>query len=186
MQEMDGKKVPNYEKQARYQATYDRLSLALDGGFYIEATAICESIICDRLHSHIAWRIKEHKQYSMNTLLKRLKMLECYQDSPPRLSLSKCASLKILIDSVALDFDDYARPNYVRLPERLDEWRDKRNGVAHRIAYTVPSLKTYGEEFGAFMSEARGCALTGKELAQHVSGWDSMARRRLTKARLGS
>lgn len=175
-------KERNYEKQARYQAAYDRLTLALDGGFYIEATAICESIICDRLHSHIAWRIKEYKQYSMNSLLKRLKELECYKDSPPRLSLSKCASLKILIDSVTLDFDDYSRPNYVDLPARLDDWRNKRNGVAHRIAYTVPSLKTYGEEFDAFMFESRQCAMTGKELTKHVSGWDSMARRRLIKA----
>lgn len=170
-------KVLNHAKQARYARSHERLKLALEHGFYIEASMICESIICDRLHSNLHWRIAEQKQFTVSQLKNRLKGLEQYRTSAPIISLNR-ATLKILIDSLALDFDDFGHNDNGLLPGRLDAWREKRNAVTHQITYTSPTRKSYERDFDAFMREAETCAVEGRELVRMLTNWDSMARRR--------
>lgn len=64
--------IPNRVKQERYAQAHERLSLALEHGFYIEAAMICESIITDRLHSHLHWRVQEAGLCTLEDVVARL------------------------------------------------------------------------------------------------------------------
>ena len=92
----------NYAKQSRYALCHEHLDRALKHGFYIEASVICESMISDRLHSNLHWRVTERKHFSMNQLIQRLKQTPAYESNPPRISLSS-ATLSILIDVLAFN-----------------------------------------------------------------------------------
>lgn len=150
--------VPNYAKRDRYARAHERLSLALDHGFYIEAAMICESIISDRLHSHLHWRVVTAQHLTLDELVARLAADKQFRNSPPRFSLEKSCTLAVLIAAMRLDFDDFGKEAYVKLPSRLDRWRDQRNKITHNVIYTVPTSKTYAEEFGQFMALAQACA----------------------------
>ena len=174
--------LPNYEKQARYARAHERLKLALEYGFFIEAAMICESIITDRLHSHLHWRIEVAQHCTMEDIVARLSQKSVFKKSPPQISLHKPSSLFILIMAVNLDFDDYSNESYCELPQRLDRWREGRNKIAHSITYTRPTHKTYAEVFDEFMSLSEACATEGKALTGHLSNWDRLVRRRHEKA----
>lgn len=171
----------NYAKRDRYARAHERLSLALEHGFYIEAAMICESIISDRLHSHVHWRVVTAQHLTLDELVARLSQDKQFKNSPPRISLDKNCTLAVLIAAMRLDFDDFGKEAYVKLPSRLDRWKDQRNKIAHNVTYTLPTSKTYAEEFEEFMAVAQACAEDGKQLVGHLSNWDKMMRRRHTK-----
>ena len=50
-----------------YKATIERINKAMDSGFYVEAIALCESIIADRLES-LANQISQSSKYSYVTI----------------------------------------------------------------------------------------------------------------------
>jgi hypothetical protein len=174
--------LPNYEKQARYARAHERLKLALEYGFFIEAAMICESIITDRLHSHLHWHVEVARHCTMEDIVARLSQHRMFRKKAPDISLHKPSSLFILIMAVNLDFDDYNNESYQDLPQRLDRWREGRNKIAHSITYTRPTHKTYAEVFDEFMSLSEACAREGKALTGHLSNWDRLARRRHEKA----
>lgn len=172
-------RTPNYAKQARYARAHERLKLALEHGFYIEASMMCESIISDRLHSHLYWRVVEAQLSTWDAFYARLSVKRMFRKRPPDISLDAPASLFILIEALRLDFDDFDKEHYVNLPRRLDTWRKQRNDLAHNVIYTVPTKKTYEQEFGAFMKIAEECAVEGQQLVKYITNWDRMARNRL-------
>lgn len=177
--------APNYPKRDRYARAHERLSLALEHGFYIEAAMICESIISDRLHSHVHWRVVTAQQLTLEELLARLAERKEFSKRPPEIHLDRYVPLGTLIAAVRLDFDDFGKETYVKLPSRLDRWRNQRNKIAHNVTYTLPTSKAYAEEFEEFMAVAQACAEDGKQLVGHLSNWDRMVRRRHTKVSHG-
>ena len=176
--------TPNYAKRDHYARANERLALALEHGFYIEAAMICESIISDRLHSHLHWRVIRAQHMTLDDLVERLSQDKQFKNSPPRISLEKSCTLAVLIAAMRLDFDDFGKEAYFKLPSRLDRWRDQRNKITHNVIYTVPSSKTYAEEFEQFMAMAQTCAEDGKQLTAHLSNWDKMVRRRHAKVNI--
>ena len=144
---------------------------------------ICESIITDRLHSHLHWRVEVARLCTMEDVVARLSQKRMFKPpkSPPEISLDR-ASMFILILAVRLDFDDHGFDHYQKLPDRLDKWRESRNKIAHTITYTRPTQKTYAEAFDEFMSAAKECAAEGKALTAHLSNWDRLVRQRHNKA----
>ena len=174
---MTGAAGPNRAKQQRYARAHERLQLALEYGFYIEAAMICESIISDRLHSHLHWRIELMGLSTLDEVLDRLAGMKMFRGRRPELSLTKSSTLFALIKAVELDFTDLGKPHYQGLPQRLDDWRGLRNRITHNITYTRPSRKTYEEAFEAFMAAARTCALEGQALTGQLTNWDRAVRR---------
>lgn len=170
--------TPNRAKQERYARAHERLTLALEHGFYIEAAMICESIITDRLHSHLHWRVEGARLYTLEDVVTRLSQKSVFKKNPPQISLTKPSSLFVLIMAMGLDFDDFGQERYHNLPRRLDLWRDKRNTITHNITYTKPHLKSYDEAFGEFMATAETCAKDGKVLVGALTDWDRAVRRR--------
>ncbi|WP_407543377.1 hypothetical protein Q0M94_25980 (plasmid) [Deinococcus radiomollis] len=179
--------LPNYEKQLRYARAHEHLKRAMDGGFHIEAAMICESIITDRLHSHLHWRVEVAKLCTMEDVVARLSEKKMFRPpkKPPEISLEK-ASLFILILAVGLDFKDHGFEHYQSLPIRLDKWRECRNEIAHNMTYTRPTSKTYDVAFDEFMAHARECATEGKALTAHLTNWDRLVRDRYKRTLKGA
>lgn len=173
--------TPNYAKQQRYARAHERLKLALEHGFYIEAAMICESVITDRLHSHLHWRVEVARHFTLDDLIARLSQKNAFRGKRPEVSVTKHTTLFALIMCIALDFDDFGSERCKELPRRLDQWRNQRNKIAHKIIYTNPSKKTYEEAFDEFVAAARSCAVEGKVLLADLSSWDQMLRRRHKK-----
>lgn len=173
--------IPNRVKQERYARAHERLSLALEHGFYIEAAMICESIITDRLHSHLHWRVQEAGLCTLEDVVARLSRDRRFKKRPPELSLTGASNLFVLILAVGLDFDDLGLERHRDLPRRLDRWRGDRNKITHNITYTRPDLKSYDEAFAEFMVTAESCAKDGKVLVSCLTDWDRAVRRRHTR-----
>lgn len=174
--------TPNRVKQERYARAHERLSRALKHGFYIEAAMICESIITDRLHSHVHWRVELAGLCTLEDMVERLSQKSVFKKSPPQISLTKPSSMFVLIMAIGLDFDDLGLERHRDLPRRLNHWREGRNKITHNITYTRPDLKSYDEAFAEFMVTAETCAKDGKVLAGCLTDWDRAVRRRHTKA----
>lgn len=168
--------LPNYEKQARYARAHERLKLALKYGFHIEAAMICESIITDRLHSHLHWRI-----YIANNLTpEMIKPLELKHNQ--KLRFLGHPNFGFLIKVIQSDFDHLGDTRYIDLPARLDDWRKSRNRIAHGTVYTEPGKKTYVDTFEAFLERARICASDGKPLLDCLNSWDRAIKSKHRKA----
>lgn len=173
---------PDRAKQERYARAHERLNLALEHGFYIEAAMICESIITDRLHSHLHWRVEGARLCTLEEVVARLSQKSVFRRNPPQISLTKPSTLFVLIMAVGLDFDDLGLERHRDLPRRLDLWRESRNKITHNITYTKPHLKSYDEAFGDFMTTAETCARDGKVLVGCLTDWDRAVRRRHQQA----
>ncbi|WP_104989973.1 hypothetical protein [Deinococcus sp. NW-56] len=176
---------PNRVKQERYARAHERLTLALEHGFYIEAAMICESILTDRLHSHLHWRVEGTGLCTLEEVVERLAQKSVFRKSPPQISLTKPSSMFVLIMAMGLDFDDLGLDRHRDLPQRLNRWREDRNKITHNITYTRPDLKSYDEAFAEFMATAEGCAKDGKLLVGCLTDWDRAVRRRHARASHG-
>ncbi|MDK2010989.1 MULTISPECIES: hypothetical protein [unclassified Deinococcus] len=165
---------PNYRKQERYARAFERFDSAMAQGFFIEAAMICESVITDRLHSHVHWRIEVAGTMSRD-VVKENKLRG-------RLDFKGHGNLGLLIRIIELDFDDLQNKNYSGLPTRLDDWRATRNRIAHGITHTSPALKTYADSFDTFIESAEQCARLGRPLLNCLSNWDRSMRRRHVSA----
>jgi len=144
---------------------------------------ICESIITDRLHSHLHLRIEVANLCTMEDVVTRLSQKKMFSDAgkSPEISLHKPSSLFILIMAVGLDFHHHDQEQYKNLPSRLDRWRESRNKIAHTMTYTRPTHKTYDQAFDAFLALAKTCATDGKDLTAVVptgTDWYDDAMRR--------
>ena len=160
----------NRVKQERYARAHERLSLALSHGFYIEAAMICESIITDRLHSHLHWRVTAAGTLSPNVVKEN--------GLRGKLDFEGHGNLGLLIRILELDFDHLGNTRYQELPARLDDWRALRNRVAHGMTYTSPANKSYATDFDAFLQLAEQCATEGRPLVSCLNDCDRALRRR--------
>ena len=162
--------TPNYAKQQRYRLAHERLKLAIQHEFYVEAAMICESIITDRLHSHLHWRIIVAGNLSPDVVKQN--------GLRGRLDFEGHGNLGLLIRILELDFDHLGNARFADLPARLDRWRQSRNSVAHGMVHTSPAKKAYADDFDSFLQKAGDCAREGQPLVGCLTDWDRAVRRR--------
>jgi hypothetical protein len=136
----------NINKYLSYEEAWMRINKSLEAGFFIEAIAIEESIICDRLYSFL-FGIKEDKinlRSRFDTLVIKWK--------------SKVPS--------PIKWDDRVGRS---LQNAVGEWRDKRNAFIHGIVKSEPGQSP--KDINDFIHEGKLAASEGKKLARAVSKW---------------
>lgn len=146
---------PNTTKYKSYAEAWRRVKAATEAGFYLEAIAIEESIIFDRIRSFVEHagtvEIKDKTPYS--TLIGQLEAV-----------LNKDAK------------KDRRWSNDKELIERLKKWGDRRNRAVHRIVRSKPGTAT--QPINEFLAKAQETAERGAELARDVSNWFSKQKKR--------
>lgn len=89
-----------------YKPAFSRISKALEGGFYIDAICILESLITDRLESYfLSVHDKDLSFSSLGTLIENFRSNKIQIDKDLRLLIT----------------------------ERLHQWREERNTAAHAM-----------------------------------------------------
>ena len=176
----------NAEKYERYKKAHERLKKAIEQEFYIEAAMICESLISDRLHSHLHWRVHEIKMYAPAFYAKDKKVLSYDPDVSiaERQDFVKFSTLiRMYGQSLQEDHrpDHPQPPRWVRAaktvsPAILTFWSYERNDVAHGAVKTHPTRKSYDQNFEQFQRRAEVCANNGKTLVRLLSDWDRAVR----------
>jgi hypothetical protein len=96
----------NVQKHDTYKEAFARIKHAIDQNFFIEAIAIQEAILSDRLRSHLEYHKKLPRDDKFQSLLREWKALN-----------GDSKKLAVLID----------------LPELVDLWREQRNNAIHGI-----------------------------------------------------
>lgn len=163
------------------------MQLAMQHGFYIEAAMICESLLADRLHSHLHWRVHEAKLHEASYFGKYAK---CLKYGPDEVVTGKDAFVPFgaLIAMYAKCLHDDHRPEHPNPPRwvsakktvspaLLKHWSEQRNAIAHGAVKTHPTHKSYAENFETFEKRAQDCAEIGVLLAKLINGWDAAVRR---------
>lgn len=134
----------NSEKYLSYREAFARIKFAQEEKFYLEAISIEESIITDRLISHLHGTNKiaienekdVHKKYSFHKLIE-------------------------LLSSEEVDES--------KLKTRLFTWKDDRNICLHRLAKSFPGSST--KNIDEFLNFAEKTAKTGENLVRDVLAW---------------
>jgi hypothetical protein len=134
----------NRSKYLSYKEAWGRVNAALEADFPFEAVTIEESIISDRLLSHLEGVDPDPKR-GVKTSFSRL-----------------IGDWKRLAQATR---DDEA----LELADRVDRWRDYRNSVVHSLVKSEPGTPT--EDVSDFLGLARRSAQEGAELAKQVSAW---------------
>lgn len=92
------------ERYELYKSSFEWISKSISEGFYLEAISLEESLITDRLESHLTWRT--NTDFSFMTLGKLQRAVEKHETDD---------ALRLLV------LDD------------LDQWREARNKAAHEM-----------------------------------------------------
>jgi hypothetical protein len=147
--------MKNMGKWTSYRLAYGHIKAAMEQGFYIEALALEESIISDRLDSAVKGKGIEN---SGNTLLLG-KLITLVNGHPEEFK-----SLHGWLAKKGLAFEDVRR------------WKDERNKFVHNVAHGLPEQET---PVSAKEYDARGkvAATAGKKLAEAICGWSKSERR---------
>lgn len=140
----------NVVKGEAYREAWVRIVEAQEAGFYLEAVAIEESIISDRLISFLA------RPTADNPLLPDRKghwplfgkLIERWQGEFP---------------------EGIAVPGHSDLTREVGEWKDRRNDVIHSLVKSDPAAAPV--KVAAFLKQAKRCAAKGALLAKAVSQW---------------
>lgn len=97
--------IPGIDRYEIISAVFIRFNTAIEHAFYLEATALIESLICDRLESRLGELTQKSVEFgNMGDLLKRLNQVETDE------------TLKVIMNKI------------------LNQWTGKRNYVIHQAA----------------------------------------------------
>ena len=138
----------NTTKYQSYSEAWRRMKAATEAGFYLEAIAIQESIIFDRLRSFV-----EHATGKVVT------------DYVPYGKLVRRFEAALNKDSS----NEKRWNNDKDLVYRLSNWADQRNRAVHQIVRSKPGTPT--QPVDEFLKEAAQAAKDGSSLARQVSVW---------------
>jgi hypothetical protein len=146
-------KKGNVAKADSYAEAFKRIDLAIKSGFFIEALAIQEAIISDRLNSYINFSnpdfFKNHRSFSQLVREWRKQIPENRKDEVK-----------------------------INLPVAVDAWRGLRNEAVHGIVKSKPGAPT--KDVNHFLDEAQTAALVGRDLARVVCQWHKNEKRKST------
>lgn len=150
-------KKGNVAKADSYREAKARIKSAKEHHFYIEATAIIESIISDRILSY----------------------LHGAHDFPLKTKNGWDHSLNNLTEKVR-EYDELLNDEGENVWNLIDTWRRKRNKVVHNLVRSDPGTPTLLVD--DFLEKARESCETGEALANAVVNWNKRAKRRAEKA----
>ncbi len=137
----------NVRKADSYREAWARVKAATENEFFIEAAAIIESIISDRLQSYL---VRQH-------------------DFPARMKTGWHYTLHKLIEKTIECASAIGDENGKCILQRIDEWRRQRNEVIHSLVQSDPGEPTISVE--SFLNKAKHCCVEGSELARLISEW---------------
>lgn len=167
----------NHDKQHRYTRAFERIDAARRAGFHIEAIMLCESIITDRLVSHLAARHRDGAAATSDRV--RRYFDECARHlNQPSLRVRHIPVAQ-LVNALNEHFDDHGDGRFGELPERLRDWLRDRNDAAHAFVKTHPYTKTFPESLPSFEARLSTCSADGLALSRALDAW---SRRKATKA----
>jgi hypothetical protein len=149
----------NISKYESYKYGFERISLSIENGFFLEAIAIAESIISDRLLSYLVYKL----QLSGN----------CSKLPNTRTSFKDLIKTWKNLDGTV------AWKQREDLAADTDKWRNLRNECTHALAKSNPGNPT--KPVQEFVSLASESALEGKLLANYICGWTSKQKRIIRK-----
>lgn len=136
------RKKGNTAKYLSYKEAWRRMKAAVGGGYYFEAVAIQESMICDRLGSYLS-RVG---------------------------SLPKDQRFVRLITSWSASLEEPIKYKCGKdLSRDVDEWRKKRNTIIHGLVKSAPGHPT--QDVDDFLEMAKLAAEEGAVLARAVCDW---------------
>ena len=137
-------KKGNVAKADSYAEAFKRIDLAIKSGFFIEALAIQEAIISDRLNSYIKFSnpdfLKNYRSFGQLVGEWRKQIPEDSKDEVK-----------------------------INLPVAVDAWRGLRNEAVHGIVKSKPGTAT--REVSLFLEEAKTAAMMGTDLTRIVCKW---------------
>lgn len=147
----------NLSKYESYRAAWQRIAASRQAGFFLEAIAIEESIIADRLVSYLSrpdalTPVSKDKKGRWPGLGKLIIALE--EEFPAGLSID--------------GFDDVV--------SHLNAWKDDRNTAVHAIVKSDPGAPTV--DIDDFLLVAEKAAEQGASLARAISSWHRAKKRR--------
>ncbi len=135
----------NVRKADSFKEAWSRINHATKSGFYLEAAAIQESIIFDRLLAYL------HRT--------------C--DFPLMTARNRHHSLSDLIKQLRKTVMASQNAEMLELASELDTWRETRNRTIHSIVRSAPGTPTQAVD--DFLARAKACAVSGAKLARRVS-----------------
>jgi hypothetical protein len=140
----------NKKKYHSHREAWARINQAIDEGFYFEAVTIEESIITDRLISHLVGvgaieREEEPDDYGT------------FRD--------------LLVAWRNAGSHPIQKGGFEDLQDATFNWKNQRNTVIHQIAKSSPGDPT--EPIDDFLETAKDTAEKGKELARAIDHWHS-------------
>ncbi len=146
----------NEEKFRSYSAAWDRMTDAIDAGFYLEAVAIQESMMFDRIRSFLEYVVQEEivDETPFGRVVRRW---EAELNTDSKRQLSKWEN----------DGD---------LPKRILDWIGTRNVVVHKMARSRPGTPTMPVD--QFLALAKSAAEGGAILCREISEWHRKQRAR--------
>lgn len=163
--EMSAEKTAKRQKMQAYRFAFFLIDEAIRNHFYIEAIALEESIISDRLNSilgKLGMRPHPEKEASFGGLTTLVK--------------EKAEHLGALIERLAkADLS----------PARLDEWRIHRNQFVHEMVHGMSPLAP-GMRGKEYFSAGKEVATIGKKFARIISDWARTESRRIEALNKGS
>jgi hypothetical protein len=150
-------KKGNIAKADSYAEAFKRMDLAIKSGFFIEALAIQEAIISDRLNSYINFSnpdfLKKHKSFGQ------------------------------LVGEWRKQFPEEIKEEVkINLAVSVDAWRRLRNEAVHGIVKSKPGTAT--RDVNLFLEEAQTAAMMGTDLARIVCEWHKKQKRKTLVAKV--
>jgi hypothetical protein len=140
----------NSTKYESYREAWSRIKLAQENHFFLEAIAIQESIISDRLFSFLS------RPTSPNPLSKN--------------NNGQFPLLSRLIEHWRSQFPDGIQSgSYPDLIKAVDDWRQMRNEALHAIAKSEPGQPT--QPIDLFLQKAKDAAEKGESLTREICNW---------------
>lgn len=140
----------NATKYFNYREAWGKIARSIGHGFYVEAVALEESVMCDRLLSYF------RKTGLVN------------ESDPKRISFGKLVQL--LKEHVPEPIKDPIRnPRFENLQDSILKWKGKRNHVIHGIVKSP--LDGNDIDVLAFNRTAEETAREGLEIAKSLNNW---------------
>ena len=150
---MENVKTKDYAKYDLYKFAFGRISDAIKNGFAVEALALEESIISDRLNSCIEY---------------------CIRDKLPKIGNDAGISERLRILQIYFAREDCPILNDIK------QWIGKRNQAVHGIVASKDGTKAKLSRRN-FLSSAMSAAKKGETLAHEVSDWVRKMKRKSKK-----
>lgn len=148
--------------QKRYSYAFDRIEIAISAEYYLEAIAIEESIISDRLDSFLL----------KNGYAKPVELRHAFNRAEGEKNYSSLAS-KITKCSKVASTKQTEWASFETLSKRLQNWRKGRNSALHGIVKVTLEYEESGENetLEKVLAKSKKIATTGKDLAEEVHQW---------------